>query len=170
MFPWNGLNLVDSTYREPKAEIRARLLSGFKEIYASWKTTLESQLNEEYYLALWMYEQRISRSEIVCAIGDKIDYYENLFVDNSKAISRHNPFVQHFNSELVWTPKIDEDEYVESLLDWQGDYKFESQRLQDQRLLRKLRNGSYRSFNFEHADGDKDRVFFVPVGTIWIGK
>src|SRR5690606_9522052 len=77
--PWSsGSSLIDSIFPEPYGKTKSIMLKGLLEIYESWKIELE-KLNKPYYLKIWLCEPRFSRSQIVCAIDDKIDYYENLF-------------------------------------------------------------------------------------------
>ncbi|MEQ3662802.1 MAG: hypothetical protein ABNG96_08940 [Flavobacterium sp.] len=76
--PWCDISIINSEFPEPKSKTRNDLILGLEKIYNSWKIELE-KLNKPYYLKIWLYEPRISKSKVVCAIDNKIEYYSNLF-------------------------------------------------------------------------------------------
>ena len=76
--PFSGISLTNSQNPEPKAETKKRILNGLIDIYESWKNQLE-ELNEPYYLKIWLYEPRFSKSQVVCAFGNSIDFYNTSF-------------------------------------------------------------------------------------------
>lgn len=82
--PWSsGSSLIDNVFPEPNKKTKELMLEGLLEIYESWKIELD-KLHKPYYLKIWLYEPRISKSQIVCAIDDKIAHYEKLFIKLDK--------------------------------------------------------------------------------------
>jgi hypothetical protein len=77
--PWCDISITKSEIPVPKGETKQLILSGLIDIYHSWKSTLD-EIGQPYYLKIWLFEPRFSRSQVVCAIGDRIDYYENMFL------------------------------------------------------------------------------------------
>lgn len=75
--PWRRL-LLNSRFKEPKKQTRTELIKGLEQIYNAWDKEL-MKLNEPYYLKIWIFEPTFSQSQIVCAIGEKIEWYESLF-------------------------------------------------------------------------------------------
>jgi hypothetical protein len=114
--PWSGISLTNSQTPEPKGQTKTKILSGLIEIHDSWKRELD-QLGENYYLKIWLFEPRFARSQVVCAIGDYLDFYENTFFkpDESK---KFNPAkygqlkdeIENFN----WEYRLDEDHFDNS--------------------------------------------------------
>ena len=76
--PWSRLSLINSIYPEPTGECEYLLIKNLQKIYQSWQDTLEN-IQTPYYLKIWLYEEYISRSQVVCAIEDHKDFYQNTF-------------------------------------------------------------------------------------------
>ncbi len=64
--PWSGISLTNSQTPEPKGLTKTKILNGLIEIYNSWKIELD-ELDEKYYLKIWLFEPRFSSSQVVCA-------------------------------------------------------------------------------------------------------
>ena len=76
--PWSRLPLGNSVYPEPTGECEYLLIKNLQKIYQSWQDSLEA-LQTPYYLQIWLYEEYISRSQVVCAIEDYKDFYKHTF-------------------------------------------------------------------------------------------
>lgn len=166
--PWDNLNFTNSQIPEPKGKAKRDILKGLEKIYDSWKIELE-KLNKPYYLKIWVYEPRVSKSQVVCAIEDRIEHYENLFI---KADFKQNnsSFTNVLDADFKWQSKIDEEEFLESDLLWPIDqYENIEDSYSDRRLLTKLKNGDYRK-EVINTNGDNDIIYFQPKGKIWVGE
>ena len=167
--PWDNLTLTDSQIPEPKGKAKKEILKGLEKIYDSWKTELE-KLNKPYYLKIWLYEPRISKSQVVCAIDEKIEYYENIF---EKADFKQNSssFTNQLDSDFNWQPKVDEEPCWESDLLWPIDqYESIEDSYSDRILLTKLKKGNYKNKEIGSPNGNKDTIYFIPKGKIWVGE
>ena len=76
--PWSGLSLTKSITPQPNRKTKLKMIEGLLDIYENWKEQLD-KLGQPYYLKIWFFEPRFSKSQVVCAIGDNIDFYENTF-------------------------------------------------------------------------------------------
>ena len=76
--PWSRLSLINSIYPEPTGDFEYLLIKNLQKIYQSWKDSLEA-LQTPYYLQIWLYEEYVSRSQVVCAIKDYKDFYKHTF-------------------------------------------------------------------------------------------
>ena len=76
--PWSRLSLGNSVYPEPTGDCEYLLIKNLQKIYQSWQDSLEA-LQTPYYLQIWLYEEYISRSQVVCAIEDYKDFYKHTF-------------------------------------------------------------------------------------------
>ena len=70
------------------------------------------QLDQEYYLKIWLFEPRFSNSQVVCAIGNYLDFYQNTFSnpDQPKELNAGN--YGHLMGEMAsynWENRLDED-------------------------------------------------------------
>ena len=167
--PWDNLTLTDSQIPEPKGKAKKDILNGLEKIYDSWKTELD-KLNKPYYLKIWLYEPRISKSQVVCAIDDKIEYYENIF-EQADFKQNDSSSTKQLSSEFKWQPNIDEVPYWESELLWPIDqYERIEDSYSDRRPLNKLKKGNFKNKEIDSPDGNKDKVYFLPKGKIWVGE
>lgn len=108
--PWYRLQK-----RNPPVWFRRLIVAALIEIYESWHKQLVS-LNEPFYLKIWFFEPHFIRSQIVAATGERIEYYEKLFVSDTE--SKKFPFEKyaHDNYDLTafdWESCVDEDFYFE---------------------------------------------------------
>lgn len=76
--PWSRLSLINSIYPEPTGDCEYLLIKNVQNIYQSWKDSLE-ELQTSYYLQIWLRENYISRSQVVCAIDEIENFYNNTF-------------------------------------------------------------------------------------------
>jgi hypothetical protein len=111
--PYCDISVVKSIIPEPKGKTRLLILSGLIDIYNSWKIQLE-KTGKPYYLKIWLFEPRFSKSQVVCAVGERIDFYNNTFEkpDCSQAINPDN--YGKLKSKLAgfsWENRLDVDYY-----------------------------------------------------------
>lgn len=76
--PWYRLPLGNSVYPEPTGDCAYLLIKNLRKIYQSWENSLED-MHIPYYLQIWLYEDYISYSQVVCAIEDYKDFYQDTF-------------------------------------------------------------------------------------------
>jgi len=108
--PWCDISIANSAIPEPKGRTRQLMLTGMLDIYDAWKKQLDD-MGQPYYLKIWLYEPRFSKSEVVCGIGDKIAHYENLFLESEEFKGAHPTNVGHLQDRLEtlsWDLCIDE--------------------------------------------------------------
>ncbi|QNK78208.1 hypothetical protein H7F37_03755 [Winogradskyella sp. PAMC22761] len=167
--PWDNISLTNSQIPEPKGKAKNEILNGLEKIYDSWKVELEKS-EKPYYLKIWIYEPRISKSQVVCAIGDRIEYYENLF-EKVNYKQNNSSFTNSLSSEFKWESKIDEVQYWKSELLWPSEqYENIEECYSDRKLLKKLENGNYRKELIDNPNEEKDIIYFLKKGKIWVGE
>lgn len=169
--PWCDISMVNSTYPEPTNKTKADIIDGLIEIYEAWKIQLEN-LKVPYYLKIWLYNPNFSESQVVCAINEKIDYYENIFFkpDQKKSFDLNNYRKQNKTlASFNWEYGLDEqhlfdnemgsvDEYC-SLRDFQETEKSFSNSLKKAHRTTVLN---------DTIDGAKEMYSFKR-GDVWIG-
>jgi hypothetical protein len=75
---WYGHNLYIG------GKSRKFILENLFKIYHKWHGEL-IKIDQPFYLAIWLYDPRLLKSEVVCAIDEKISYYEiEVFVESNK--------------------------------------------------------------------------------------
>jgi hypothetical protein len=84
--PWSDLSLKRSAVPEPEGKIKLLMLASLLDIFDGWERRLE-ELGRPYYLGIWLFEPRCSRSQVVCAIGDRLHFYDRVFREAEGASS-----------------------------------------------------------------------------------
>jgi hypothetical protein len=166
--PWDNLTLTNSQIPEPKTKAKKEILNGLEKIYGNWKNELD-KLNKPYYLKIWIYEPRLSKSQVVCAIDERIEHYENLFKDGNFK-QNNSSFTNELSSDFKWQSKIDEEPYWKSELLWPSEqYEKIEDCNSDRKLLRKLEKGNYRKEIINNPNEEKDIIYFLKKGKVWVG-
>ena len=152
-----------------KGELRRLVLQILLTTLGEWKIELD-KLNQDYYLAIWIREPWILTSEVVCAIGDTIAYYENnCFIDHKNL--NHLDYRKYGSAaneleRLVWTRKYDERSYDETAINWPRNlYSSDKVYFYNQRIYRKI---LAKEFHVEATN--KGLVYYYPIGDVWVGK
>ncbi len=152
-----------------KGELRKKIIETLLKTYFEWKIELD-KLNIEYYLAIWLYNPRMLKSEIVCAIEEKVTYYEN---ESFLASNKNSEFdLNQFGKlsielqKFTWDKKID----LDSVRQWEinfpkEQYEFEKEYNKDQKFYKRLIREK-----FHVVEKDNEKIYFYPKGDVWIGK
>lgn len=162
--PWCDISIVNSEFPEPKSKTRNQITLALEEIYNNWKLQLES-LKQPFYLKIWLYEPRISKSQVVCAIGEKIAHYEKAF-EKSDTIRRKSDFYNKLSSDFCWESSEDFQVWSEEdLLSPIEMYKTIEDYRYNIKLLKKIRKANYKTIPDEN-----DLLHLQPKGVVWIGE
>lgn len=164
LYPWNPVAMSMYNFPNPKGRIKKLILESFLEIYNSWNDQLKS-LNKPYYLKIWLFEPNIYLSQIVCAIDEKIDYYENIFhkPEHSKDFTKSIYYLtsqelKDYNWEyyLEEYPFFEEDMAPDNFYDIHEFKKFE-------RALKKRHRVVY-------TQVDNLKMILLPGDDVWVGE
>jgi hypothetical protein len=147
---------------------RKFIIENLIKIYYDWENELK-KINKKYYLAIWLCEPRLLKSEVVCAIDERINFYEmECFKksENQKKLNFNNyGILSNELGKFEWERKIDFEIYFGSKTP-QENYETPKEYFKDQRLFKKLEKENY-PFKVDNY-GNKN--YYKPVGDIWIGK
>ena len=147
---------------------RKFIIENLIKIYYDWEKELK-KINKNYYLAIWLCEPRLLKSEVVCAIDEKIHFYESeCFKDSLKQGKLNsNNYGTLYNDldKFKWERKIDFEIYSESKTP-KENYIIPKEYYQNLKLFKKLESNNY-EFKLDNF-GNKN--YYKPVGDIWIGK
>ncbi|NRT13645.1 hypothetical protein [Flavobacterium sp. 14A] len=172
--PYFNISNNNSNIAEPKSKTRKKIILGLEEIYNNWKIELE-KLNQPFFLKIYLFEPRISKSQVICAIGEeKIEYYESHFGVTHNS-TRKSYFQNILSDEFSWKTSLDNDTYSEKVLLNPECYNETTlDAVHSRKLLKKL-NKKYNKvedkswFGFEE-DNETDYFFYVPKGILNIGE
>ena len=162
--PWSGISLKNSSYPQPKRLARKKLLEGLIEIYQNWKQQLD-QSGEEYYLKIWLFSPNLSKSQVVCAIGESKDNYNNAFSKTETFIKFNiNQFPNQLN-HLNWESYLDELIVFKSDFSDPEMYATQKEFEEDQHYLSKKIKQSYKTSTI-----DEDILYHIKQGYVWVGS
>ncbi|POY40607.1 hypothetical protein C3L50_03680 [Flavobacterium alvei] len=170
IFPWNPVAMSIHNYPNPKGKIRKKIIESFFDIYESWNIQLK-ELGKPFYLKIWLFEPNIYDSQVVCAINDKIEYYENIFykpkIEKNIAKSHFEKISNRLNN-FNWSYSIEEypifeNEYLRENFTSEKDY------LEEQKCLKRELKKPYREIN-QVREGIKEKLFLIKGSEVWLGE
>ncbi|MFD1294965.1 hypothetical protein ACFQ5N_14065 [Lutibacter holmesii] len=166
--PFSGISITNSKKTEPKRETKKRILNGLIDIYESWKNQLD-ELNEPYYLKIWLFEERLSKSQVVCAIGNSIDYYNSTFniPENTKKFK--TDFIGLIKTRMEsfnWEHRLDENILFSSDIGDREDYKNEIEYLENKKWL----DNRLKKKHVIKILKDGTESYAFEIGKVWIGE
>ena len=153
-----------------KGELKSKIIETLIKVYYDWKNKLE-KLNKTYYLAIWLYNPRLLKCEIVCAIDEKIDYYgKEAFLPSEKSDNFDSKQFGKLSVELDkfdWVRKVHMEPHYDWEMEWgKEQYENEKDYYKDQRFFKRLKQKKFHEVENE----EYGKIYFNPVGDIWIGK
>lgn len=139
------------------------------EIYQDWKSKLDEQ-NIDYYLAIWLYIPRMSKSQVVCAIEDKINYYDNEAflpgIKNRKFTPLKFGKISDVSNQFIWELKVD----LDNLYEWEVNFPKQGwERLDEYRSDQKMFKKNIKN-SIRRIENDGNVMYLFPVGDVWVGK
>ncbi len=169
--PWSGLSLTNSEIPQPTGKTKQKILNGLLDIYEDWKKQLD-KLGQPYYLKIWLFEPRFSQSQVVCAIGEDVEFYENTFskpeIDKKINLSIYRQLKERLQN-FSWEHRLDEDHYDNSevgnpeLYATRQDY--EETKIWFSKLLKK----PHQTYKFKEPIGNATESYSFRRGDIWLG-
>ncbi|QNX09010.1 hypothetical protein IC784_01515 [Acinetobacter seifertii] len=165
--PWDRLSLTNSQYPQPQGIYKELFFNGLLQIYMSWKEQLDF-LDQPYYLKIWLFENDLKRSQVVCAIGEKIEYYQNLFekpLDETSLSIVEWQEVSDMMKKVNWEKKIEITLYEKDWLGRPDDYKTQKNYEDTRKWFNNNIIEKYREV--KRIDGDE--YYIVETDNVWIG-
>lgn len=172
IWPWSGVTTGTETKpAEPKGKTREIILMGFLDIYDVWKKQLDS-MNEPYYLKIWFYSPNVSKSQIVCATKNRLNWYDGMFFSPAKTpefnLSK-NKILNNRLTELNWEYFFDEEFFDNTTLGEIDDYKSLADYYSHKNWIEKqLRKPHRTTLLNDPIDGCTEYYSFKK-GDLWVG-
>lgn len=167
--PFSSISMLNSQFPEPKGKTRTLILESLLAIYDSWKTSLDS-LDQPYYLKIWLNETHFSNSQVVCAIGNALHFYDQTFhqpetVNSVKIQNAIKSLPTGFNWELRWEENHLNENEIGDPDDYYSPEDYEAEkRWFDQQLKKPHRTSSY-----TNSEGTKTTYYSFKTGIVWLG-
>lgn len=170
--PWSGSSLISSTTPEPTRKTKLKILNGLLDIYDDWKNQLD-KLGQSYYLKVWLFEPRFSQSQVVCAIGENVDFYKNTFYnpEESKVLNLDNYSKLKGRLEsFSWSYRFDEHHYDNTQIGEPEDYASRQDYEDAKKWFENLLKLPHRIHKFKEPIGDITESYSFKQGGIWLGE
>lgn len=169
--PWSGYTTLNSKTSEPKGTTKKKIVEAFIDIYGNWKTQLD-KIGQPYYLKIWLYEPRFSKSQIVCAVGNFIDFYETTFYKPEVSVAFNMANYEKVKDHLasfIWNNYLDEDHYDNTSLDERDSYETPQEYLKTKAWFEKQLLRTHRHIKLEEPNGKVTDLYSCKRGIVWIG-
>lgn len=170
--PWCNISFLNSIFPEPKGKNKQLILNGLIDIYNSLKSQLEQQ-GLPYYLKIWLFEPRFSRSQVVCAIGERIEYYNNSFNSSNEKVSFHPEsygLIKDRLGKFTWELKDDEDYYSNNELGEADNYVSIEVYEETKKWFNKLLKKPHRTEIVNDPEVSYTELYSFKRGRLWIGE
>ncbi len=165
--PFSTISALGSSYPAPTGKARKMILKGLIDIYSSWKKSLE-ELEQEYYLRLWLYPQDISKSQVVCAIGDFLNFYDGTFYvpedQNEFPFDQFGEFKDRLQ-KFSWTQAHEEIQLQDHDVGEPEEYGS----LKEYYAHRKWFNRKIRNARLIAGNEEGQRTYSVKQDIVWLG-
>jgi hypothetical protein len=148
--PWNRL-----VRRNPPMWYRRLVLAALVDIHARWHARLAA-LGVPFVLRLWLRHPRFHSSQVVAAVGSKMEYYAlHVFPF---------PDADPVPIDIYRSPELPLDDFI-----WQARIDFEPIFEQACELAPgEIAHYASRAFRIDHHDDDT--VYLIDCGTAWVGE
>lgn len=169
--PWSGITLINSYVPAPNGITKVKILDGLIEIYDTWNAQLKT-LNEPYYLKIWLFEPRFSKSQVVCALGECLEFYHDTFfnpTEKNEIDHRNYRKLENKISKFNWDFRIDEDHIWDSDLGSPDDYGSLSDFLYCEKRQNKMMKRPHRTTKITISKEETSEFYSFKRGIVWIG-
>jgi hypothetical protein len=163
--PWCDISIRGLP--EPKGKTKQLMLNALIDIYHSWKKQLD-KIGEPYYLKIWLYEPRFSKSQVVCGIEDRIDWYENIFFDAGEEKELQTGNYGHLKNKLdalTWEHRVDEDDIDDDYVTEPEQYLTYNDFVESKKWFTRTMKKPHRTYKFDNGT----EVYSFKKGNVWLG-
>jgi hypothetical protein len=169
--PWCDLSIINSIIPQPHGKTKQLMINALIDIYDSWKKQLDAH-GLKYYLKVWLYEERFTKSQIVCAIDSKIDFYNNTF---SKSSIKKNINPESFGNnkrlgEFNWELMVDEDFYDNNTVGDPEEYETIKDFYEMQRWFNRQLKKPHNKYVPDKPTEDFFEYYGFVKGKVWVGE
>jgi hypothetical protein len=143
----------------PPMWYRRLMLESMIEVYDNWRRIL-IEGDRPFYLKIWLFDLRVYQSQIIAAVGERIERYENLFFRDPIAKTFPYDLYKRRRYDLRdfrWESRADENSYYES------DMKTATQ-------VNELRRKAHRIISCSGDACASEPTYMIRMGNIWVGE
>mgnify|MGYP005991921725 CR=1 FL=1 len=161
--PYGNISVLNSEFAPPKAKTRKKIIAGIFTIYNSWKKQLEG-LNKPYYLKIWFFPHDVSKCQVVCAIGDFLNFYDNTFYKPKE----NKPFPENKNG-LEWKYRHQEHHITEDDIGSPEEFYTYQDYISRKKWVQGVMNNPKTRISTYPDDDETPTYYSIKECDVWIG-
>lgn len=166
--PFSDISVTGSRISSPKGKNRKLILSSLLQIFDSWDAQLKN-LKKPYYLAIWLFEPYIEKSQVVCVIDGMLNFYDITFFRPEQQLKMPTQNYGKLKEELdvfSWVYALDEHHFTNEDVEMTEDeYLTKEDYVASQKWYKRKLKSSPRNY----TDEFNSVTYSVKKGSIWIG-
>ena len=162
--PYSNLCILNSVISTPRGKTRQKIVDGLFEIYEQWKKQLDT-LGEPYYLKIWFYDLDVSQSQVVCAIGDFINFYDITFFKPEE--EKKFPFDTR---GFTWEYRHHEEHLSEDDIGQPDEYVSMNAYIENKKWVEKRMKKPHRISKETYDDGVVKTYHSFKTADVWLGS
>ena len=167
--PWSNLLQIANYPLNYRKQLFSRLL----DIYELWGKQINAHF-DQYYLAIWVFDNRFIDSQVVCAIDELAKGYKDMWPFHNSAKAFPLNLFNHEKDRISlfdWNSTADEDLVFESEYKnlKEEDYLTLQEYYEDRRYYKNLLKRNFPSRLIQTNEGDQ-RALVIKKGTMWVGQ
>jgi len=168
VYPWNPVAMSMRKYPRPKREARRKIIESLIDIYENWEKQL-IEYGEPFYLKIWLFEPDIQNSQVVCAIGDCLNFYDQTF-NKSEIIKEFKPESYGVLSQRL--KNYNWDAHIHEYALFECDYKEENYKTRDEFISDKkwLEKELRKPHKVIENAKQSSKMYMIEAGKVWLGN
>ncbi len=170
--PFSNISLISSEIPHPKRKTKLLILSGLLDIYDSWKKQLDAT-GKPYYLKVWLFEDRISKSQVVCAVGDMLNFYDKTFSKTENNLQIKSSVFGQLKDRIEkysWEPFLDKDIFSDNDVGEPSMYKSTEDYIESKTWFTRKLKKTHRKEKFNDENGNAIQCYLFRRGKLWVGS
>ena len=170
VFPWNDLSMQINNFPPPSHKMKQFIINSFLDIYDNWKIQLD-ELKEPYYLKIWFFEPNIWNTQVVCALREEINFYDNTFgipEKSEKFIFEKYKNIDDRLKNYNWDFRFAQYEIFENENLDETTFRSKEDFLSHKKWFESQIKKAYKIEEIEY-DGKPDKIYWIKTGKLWLG-
>jgi hypothetical protein len=163
--PFGNIPILNSVFAPPKGKTRRKIIAGILEIHNHWKKELD-KLNEPYYLKIWFYNNDVSNSQVVCSIGELLDFYDKTFHKPKE----NKPFPSD-SLGLQWEYRLNENHFTVNEIGEPDEFYSLQDYIDNKKMVKRImKNPKTRISKFTNKEGETTTYYSEKHADVWLGS
>jgi len=171
--PWCNISVTNSIIPSPSRKTKRLILNGLLDIYEAWKTVLDKS-GQRYYLKIWLFEPHFTKSQVVCAIGESLHFYDNVFFDpgdgKKLSVSNYDAQLKDRLSKFCWKSYLDEEDIEDNVVGDQAGYGDINDYYRTVTWFNRKLKKPHRKVTLAEKIGETEVIYFFKRGDVWVGE